>query len=437
MFANSTPGRVIVKRLGLPDPPELRRYLPGDPPALGPVLVGGGGRVRDTVQAILAGAGVPVSSEVPVEGGVGGLVYDASGAASVADLRGLYEFFHPFARSLHPCGRVVVLGAPVEECRSPEQATAQRALEGFVRSVGKEFGRGSTAQLVYVAKDAESNVESTLRFLLSAKSAYVSGQVVRVAPAAVAAPEDWELPLLGKVALVTGAARGIGEAIAHVLARDGARVVCLDVPSAGDALAQVANAVRGEALQLDLVVDQAPRILTEYLGERHGGVDIVVHNAGITRDKTLARMSDDQWDSVLAVNLAAPERVTAALLRQKTIRTDGRIVAVSSVSGIAGNRGQTNYATSKAGVIGFVQAQARLLQKWSITANAVAPGFIETGMTAAMPIVVREAGRRMNSMAQGGRPVDVGETVAWLASPGSGGVTGNVIRVCGQSLLGA
>ncbi len=209
------------------------------------------------------------------------------------------------------------------------------------------------------------------------------------------------------------------------------------MPAAGDALAAVANAVRGEAVQIDLTADQAPRVLAEHLASRHGGVDIVVHNAGITRDKTLGRMDEAQWDSVLEVNLAAPERVNAVLLDDKLIRPGGRIVAVSSVSGIAGNRGQTNYATSKAGVIGLVRSLSRAVAKWSITVNAVAPGFIETGMTARMPVMIREAGRRMNSMSQGGLPVDVAETVAWLASPGSGGITGNVVRVCGQSLLGA
>jgi 3-oxoacyl-[acyl-carrier protein] reductase len=280
-------------------------------------------------------------------------------------------------------------------------------------------------------------MESTLRFLLSPKSAYVSGQMIRVSPSAPVLPENWARPLEGKVAVVTGAARGIGEAIASVLARDGAQVVCLDVPAAGDALASVANAVRGEAVQIDLTADQAPRVLADHLASRHGGVDIVVHNAGITRDKTLGRMDESQWDSVLEVNLTAPERVNAVLLDDKLIRPGGRIVAVSSVSGIAGNRGQTNYATSKAGVIGLVRALSRAMAKWSVTVNAVAPGFIETGMTARMPVMIREAGRRMNSMSQGGLPVDVAETVAWLASPGSGGITGNVVRVCGQSLLGA
>jgi 3-oxoacyl-[acyl-carrier protein] reductase len=157
-----------------------------------------------------------------------------------------------------------------------------------------------------------------------------------------------------------------------------------------------------------------------------------VHNAGITRDKTLARMSDDQWDSVLAVNLESIERINEAIRESAK-----RIVCVSSVSGIAGNRGQVNYATSKAGVIGIVESLAEPLAKRQATINAVAPGFIETRMTAAMPLGTREAGRRMNSLAQGGLPVDVAETVAWFASPGSAGVNGNVVRVCGQSLIGA
>jgi 3-oxoacyl-[acyl-carrier protein] reductase len=239
------------------------------------------------------------------------------------------------------------------------------------------------------------------------------------------------------VAVVTGASRGIGEAIAETLARDGAHVVCLDVPAQGDALAEVANRIEGEALQLDIASGSAPRTLADHLRGRHGGVDVVVHNAGVTRDKTLGRMAEDQWEMVLAVNLTSQERITEALLDEDVLRPGGRIVSVSSVSGIAGNRGQVNYATSKAGVIGLVGSLAPVLAQRQATINAVAPGFVETRMTAAMPVTTREAGRRMNSLSQGGLPVDVAETVAWLASPASGAVNGNIVRVCGQSLLGA
>ena len=441
LLTDSTPGRFVARRAGLPVPTPLRRHQPGRPLLAGPALIGAapGGRALDAAASILERTGADVQRAAPEDehARFAALVFDATGIGSSAGLRALYDFFHPMIRSLGVCGRVLVLGTPPASCTSAAETVAQRALEGFVRSVAKEIGHGSTAQLVQVERGAEGNLESTVRFLLSGRSAYVSGQVVRVGPGDVVEPEDWERPLAGRVAVVTGAARGIGAAIAQTLARDGAGVVCLDVPAEGDALSAVANGAGGTALQLDITAPDAPAALAGHLAERHGGVDVVVHNAGVTRDKTLARMRADQWDSVLAVNLEAPERLTAALLDSGALRPGGRIVGVSSVSGIAGNRGQANYATSKAGVIGMAQALAPGLRAGGRTINAVAPGFIETRMTEAMPLMTREAGRRMNSLAQGGLPVDVAEVVAWFASPASGGVNGNVVRVCGQSLLGA
>jgi len=265
----------------------------------------------------------------------------------------------------------------------------------------------------------------------------VSGQVLHVGPAPAGPRADRDKPLEDKVALITGAAQGIGAAIAGVLARDGAHVVCLDLPAAGQALSNVAGHTGGTAYQLDITVEDAPYRLAEFLEARHGGVDIVVHNAGITRDRTLARMTRQQWDQVLDVNLASQERINRELLDGNLIPDGGRIVAVASVTGIAGNRGQSNYATAKAGVIGLVTAMAGELASRGITINAVAPGFIETAMTAAMPVFLREAGRRMNSLAQAGLPIDVAEAVGYFANPGSAGVTGNVLRVCGQSMIGA
>jgi 3-oxoacyl-[acyl-carrier protein] reductase len=407
-FVDSPPGRFVVRRLGLPQPSPLRRG-----PALfdGPVLLGGASTRREQ----LARIGLDVRDHAQR---YAALIFDASRIERTEDLRQLYDFVGPAIRDLAPSGRLVVLGTG--------EGVAQRALEGFVRSAGKEVRHGATAQLVYAEPDAD--LESTMRFLLSGRSAYVSGQVIRVAEAVPDVPADWDRPLAGKVAAVTGASRGIGAVTAEVLARDGAQVICVDVPAQGEDLVAVANAVGGSALQLDITAERAPAALAER------GADIVVHNAGITRDRTLARMSDDEWDSVLAVNLVSIERINEALLQVGDVR---RIVCVSSVSGIAGNRGQANYATSKAGVIGVVERLAPVLPKRQATINAVAPGFIETRMTAAMPLATREAGRRMNSLAQGGVPVDVAETVAWLASPGSAGVNGNVVRVCGQSLIGA
>ncbi|MDH6465108.1 3-oxoacyl-[acyl-carrier protein] reductase [Micromonospora sp. A200] len=453
-FVQSGAGRALVKRLGLPDPPRLRRHTPGDPIVEGPVLLGTatGGRLAEPVGKILTAAGVELRDPAAVDATArfGALVYDATGITDSTGLRQLYDFFHPQARTLLPSGRVIVLGTPPAECDSPREATAQRALEGLTRSIGKEFGRGVTAQLVYVTKEAGNasdgpdlsagtltSLESTLRFLLSGRSAYVSGQVVRVGAGTAQPPADWDRPLDGQVVLVTGAARGIGAALARVLARDGAQVVALDIPAAGDELAAVANEIGGSAVQLDLTAPDAPTRLAEHLAGRHGRVDVVIHNAGITRDKTLGRMDADRWDQVLDVNLSSQERINDVLLARDLIPAGGRIVSVSSIAGIAGNRGQTNYATSKAGVIGLVESLAPALRGRGISVNAVAPGFIETRLTARIPLTLREAGRRMNSMSQGGLPVDVAETIGWLAWSASGAVSGNVVRVCGQSLLGA
>jgi 3-oxoacyl-[acyl-carrier protein] reductase len=333
---------------------------------------------------------------------------------------------------------VVVLGTPPESVDGSERV-AQRALEGFTRSLGKELGRGGTVQLVYVAAGAEAATASTLGFLLSPKSAYVSGQVIRIGATGetgAAEVQDVLRPLVGKVALVTGASRGIGEQIARVLHRDGATVVGVDVPQAASELQTVMKELGGDHLTLDITAKDAPQRIAHHVKEKHGGVDVVVHNAGITRDKKLANMDEDRWSSVLDVNVVAPERITRELLDQKAINDNGRIIGVASIAGIAGNVGQTNYAASKAGVIGLVDSLADEL-KHGTTINAVAPGFIETKMTAAVPLATREVGRRLNAMSQGGLPVDVAETIAWYANPGSTAVNGNVVRVCGQMMLGA
>jgi 3-oxoacyl-[acyl-carrier protein] reductase len=370
------------------------------------------------------------------EGKAKALVFDATGVSDSTELVELQRFFYPAVPRLRRSGRVVVLGTTPALAGSARAHTAQRALEGFVRSLAKEIGgKGATAQLVYVEPGAEDQLDSTLRFLLSPRSAYVDGQVIRIGEGVAPTPEiDWDLPLAGKTALVTGASRGIGAAIAATLGRDGAKVVGLDVPQAESDLRAVVEALGGEALPLDITADDAPDAIASHFT---GGVDIVVHNAGVTRDRTIAKMPEDRWAQLMEINLSSEERINDALLDGKKLNANGRIVCVSSMSGIAGNSGQTNYAASKAGVIGMVESMAPTLAKKKATINAVAPGFIETQMTAAMPIGPREAGRRLSSLSQGGLPVDVAETIAWFASPATTGVNGNVVRVCGQSLLGA
>ncbi len=440
-LAHSPVGRFVVKNLGLPDPPPLERWTPGGPLVDGVVVVGRteGGRAADTVERLLADAAVATTPELADGTRAKGLVLDATGIADVDGLAELRAFFTPLLRRLEPCARLLVVGTPPELAETAPARVAQRALEGFTRSLGKEMRGGSTVQLVQVAPGAEGALGSTLGFLLSPRSAYVSGQVVRVgAGGATQAPDvDWQAPLTGRVVLVTGAARGIGEAMARVLHRDGATIVGVDVPALASDLHRVTTELEGSALTLDVTAVDAPQRVARHLSERHGGVDVVVHNAGITRDRRLANMKPEQWDPVLGVNLAAPVRITDHLLTEKIVRSGGAVVGVASIAGIAGNNGQTNYGTSKAGVIGLVDAFAPRAAEQGVTVNAVAPGFIETAMTAKIPLLLREAGRRMNSLAQGGLPVDVAETVAWLAAPGSAAVTGNVVRVCGQSLLGA
>ncbi len=425
----------VAKQLGLPQPVELDRYKAGAPVVSGRVLSGAapGGRLGRALSAFLD----QVKAErAGTEGPAKALLFDATGIADSSELVELQRFFYPAVGRLQRSGRIVVLGTPPAEAGSPRAATAQRALEGFTRSLGKEVGgKGSTAQLVLVEPGAEDELASTLRFLLSPRSAYVSGQVVRIGPAVAAAPGiDWDQPLAGKLMLVTGASRGIGEAIATTLRRDGAELVLLDVPALSADLKAVAQRLEAETIELDITAEDAPAQIAERLS---GGVDVVVHNAGVTRDRTIAKMPEERWSSLMEINLSSEERINDELLDRQLLRPNGRIVCVSSMSGIAGNSGQTNYATSKAGVIGMVEAMAPELAKRKATINAVAPGFIETQMTAAMPIAPREAGRRLSSLSQGGLPVDVAETIAWLASPASTGVNGNTVRVCGQNLLGA
>ena len=431
-----------LKIPGVPSPTQLRRYAPGQPLVDGPVLVGGapGGKLRDPICEILGRAGASVGespSAVAEPSRWSAIIFDATGITDIAGLSALHAFTAPAFRNLRPSGRLIVLGTPPEDCPQPKAAAAQRALDGFIRSAGKEARLGSTANLIDIAGGAEDAIESTLRFFLSGRSAYISGQVIRLTPATPMPTPDWDHPLRDRVVVVTGAARGIGAAIAETLSRDGAQVIVLDVPAQGAALAEVANAVGGIAFQIDITAEDAPARLATYLKDRYGAVDVFVHNAGITRDRSLVNMPAEQWSSVLAVNLGAQLRINEALLDQNVLRPGGRVICISSTSGIAGNRGQTNYAASKAGIIGMVQALAPVMAKRDMTINAVAPGFIETAMTKAMPFATREIGRRINSLNQGGLPVDVAETVAWLGQPGTAGVNGQVIRVCGQSILGA
>jgi 3-oxoacyl-[acyl-carrier protein] reductase len=449
----------MPEKLARPSGPAVERFLEGKT-----ALVCGDGALGEVLAHVLprAGATARVASEAlarvmsgPSEAygrplhvlgevdaksqdKVHALVLDATRLGSPAELKLLYTFFHTYLHRLDRCGRVILLGRPAEAAGTLAQAAASNALEGFTRSLAKEIGgKGATANLIVVAEGAEPRAAAVLRFFLSSASAFVSAQPLRVSAEARGDGVDtWERPLAGKVALVTGAARGIGAATAQSLASEGAHVVCLDRPEDDEPLSQVARDIGGSVLLADVSATDTAASIAAQLKQTHGGVDIVVHNAGVTRDRTLLRMQESDWDQALGINLDAVVRITEALLNG-TLRDQGRIVSLSSIAGIAGNLGQTNYAASKAGVIGMTRHLAHKLAARGITVNAVAPGFIETRMTAAVPVVVREAGRRLSALGQGGLPEDVARAITFLSQPASAGVTGQVLRVCGGALIGA
>jgi 3-oxoacyl-[acyl-carrier protein] reductase len=410
-----------------------------EPHLAGPLPAGAGDLFRELGDAYGRPARALELAAVPERLRADALVFDATAVATPEGLRALYDFFHPLLPALAPSGRVLVLGRPPAGAATALAAAARAGLEGFVRSLAKEIGkRGATAQLVLVEPGAERRAEPLLRFLLSPRSAFVTGQVLVVDTRVAGQPSGDEppatRPLEGKRALVTGAARGIGEATARRLAEEGAHVVCLDRPADDGPTSQLARAIGGAVLPVDVADPAAPAAIAAYL-RQHGGVDLVVHNAGITRDKTLARMQPDQWDTVLDINLAAVARIDEAL--GELLHDGGRAVYLSSVAGLAGNVGQTSYAASKAGIAGYVRARAAALAARGIAVNGVAPGFIETRLTAAIPVFIREAGRRLSALGQGGLPRDVAEVITFLVSPGASGLCGAVLRVCGGALIGA
>lgn len=374
-----------------------------------------------------------------------GLVFDATGLRTRRDLDTFYAFFRTWASRLAPGSRVVVVASPPEAAeqivgweRAPEAAAWWQGLEGFVRSLGKELGRkGSTANLLRVAPGAEDRLGGPLRFFLSGYSAFVTCQPLTVDSTVAPSSYSFEGPLLGKLALVTGAARGIGRATARSLFEEGAKIAMIEHPSAASEASVTARELGAKLLLCDLGTPDAPQQIRDWVAGELRGVDILVHNAGLTRDKTLTRMSRQAWDLVLDVNLDAIMRSTNELLNGNCIKKHGRIIALSSIGGIAGNVGQTNYALTKAGLIGWTRALARRLAPEGITVNAVAPGFIETQMTAQMPAMIREFARRLSALNQGGLPEDVAAAVTFFALPENYGLTGSVLRVCGGALIGA
>lgn len=368
------------------------------------------------------------------------VVYDASGADDFDALGSVYDFFHSAIQGLKENGKILILAQDAQQLKDPQASAIQASLTGFCKSLAKETGKkGITCNIVFVQKGAQKYLQTSLAFFLSAKSAYITGQTVTLSNLSQKPTSISDKPLLGKTALVTGAAQGIGRETAIILARDGATVICLDIPQNEKLIRDLANEINGYSLAINLLSEDAVGLLCRQLSSQVGVVDIVIHNAGITRDKTLAKMPKEAWDQVLTLNFERVIKINQALMEQAILNDHGRIVCISSISGIAGNFGQSNYACSKAGLAAYVEALAKTTNSKTnsgFTINAIAPGFIETRMTASIPLLTREVGRRMNALSQGGLPLDIAEAISYFCHPDSHCLNGNILRVCGLSLMG-
>ncbi|NVK36774.1 MAG: 3-oxoacyl-ACP reductase [Gammaproteobacteria bacterium] len=361
-------------------------------------------------------------------------LFDATALQTTSDLSQLKTFFASISKRLSASAHIVIIGLDPAKCENVEHAAVMEALNGFTRSLAKELGRKAIGVNLLYCQGINDALATPLNFLLSYRAAYINGQPLYVNGQS-GAIQDWQQPLKGKLALVTGAAQGIGAAIAKTLAAEGAKIIGLDIPPAKDALEATLAPLGGIAVATDITSETAINDIIHALDGQP--LDIIVHNAGVTRDKTLARMPEHFWDMAININLAAPLSITQTLDQQGKLSDQARVICISSISGIAGNVGQTNYSASKSGVVGMIRKQAEIWAGTGKTINAIAPGFIETQMTDQIPFMTRELGRRMNSLSQGGQPEDVAQGVALFAQPGSQGLNGQVLRVCGQSLLGA
>lgn len=343
-----------------------------------------------------------------------------------------------------------ILLSPIDEQSNPTSKTSgitNLFLEGFtslVKCLAKEIASEAiTINHLMVNPQQLSAIPTLLDYLLSHRSCYVTGQALTVGDSVT--EHKWPLrarqanvksplertPANQPLALLTGAGGCIGRAITHKLAANGFKLILADRTQKQFVLRDLAEQTGGTPLTLDLTRPNSIAILSDCIDEHGGQLHALIHNAGITQDRLFKNMTPEAWQNVLDINLWAPAEITQFLLKDKKIADHGRIVLMSSVVALSGNRGQSQYCFSKAGLIGLMRDLLPTIAKSGITINAIAPGFIDTPMTRKIPGHIREFTKRLNAFAQPGHAEDVAEAVSLCCDPTAEHFTGNILRVCG------
>lgn len=360
------------------------------------------------------------------------LLVDARNVKDETGLKRVYEELKTGTAALRGSGKVILLSLQPKQLEDVQVGTFQHAIEGITRSLAKELGgKGSTVNLLRVAADATPELLALpMAFFGSGRSAFISGQALDVDATEIKGN------LKGKVCLVTGGAGGIGSATVKRLEAEGASVIIADIAP----MAEKAKALESAQVKFfagDLTKTEETDALLAFVKENYGRLDVLVNNAGITRDKTLKNMPESYWDQVIAINLTAVIRLTEKVLEMGLIANEGRIINMSSITGIAGNFGQTNYTATKAALIAYSAAMSAKTANRGITVNAIAPGFIATDMVKTIPFMTKLFAERLSVLVQMGLAEDIAEAVTFLAHPAAQGINGQTLRVCGGNFLGA